>query len=144
MTLIMALGQVPTSGFAEALNSPELVTTDQQAEAPAANNDAGADTEDVGSATVSAQAQQDASVGQNDANSNNGSASNAAARATAPTAASTTFSFHGNDTTKKDLYDFIYSNFSGSFTRSTFRLLDSTGQKTLASMDSKPTMTPLR
>lgn len=40
MTLIMALGQVPTSGFAEALNSPELVTTDQQAEAPAANNDA--------------------------------------------------------------------------------------------------------
>lgn len=107
MTLIMALGQVPTSGFAEALNSPELVTTDQQAEAPAANNDAGADTEDAGSATVSAQAQQDASVGQNDANSNNGSASNAVERATALTAASTTFSFHGNDTTKKVLYDFI-------------------------------------
>lgn len=129
MTLVMALGQVPTSGFAEALNSPELVTTDQQAETPAANNDAGADTEDVGSATVSAQAQQDASVSQNDANSNNDSASNAVARATAPTAASTTFSFHGNDTTKKDLYNFIYSNFSGSITRSTFRLLDSTGQE---------------
>lgn len=129
MTLIMALGQVPTSGFAEALNSPELVTTDQQAEAPAANNDAGADTEDAGSATVSAQAQQDASVGQNDANSNNGSASNAVARAAAPTAASTTFSFHGNNTTKKDLYDFIYSNFSGSpLTRDTFRLLNSTGK----------------
>lgn len=137
MTLIMALGQVPTSGFAEALNSPELVTTDQQAEAPAANNDAGADTEDVGSATVSAQAQQDASVGQNDANSNNGSASNAVARATAPTAASTTFSFHGNDTTKKDLYDFIFSNFSGSITRSTFRLLDSTGQE-IVSLNALP------
>lgn len=129
MTLIMALGQVPTSGFAEALNSPELVTTDQQAEAPAADNDAGADTEDAGSATVNAQAQQDASVGQNDANSNNGSASNAVARATALTAASTTFSFHGNDTTKKDLYDFIYTNFSGPLKHRKFRLLDSTRQE---------------
>lgn len=130
VTLIMALGQVPTSGFAEALNSPELVTTDQQAEAPAANNDAGADTEDAGSATVSAQAQQDASVGQNDANSNNGSASNAVERATALTAASTTFPLHGNVTTAKDLYRFIYKNFSGSpLTRDTFKLLDSTGKE---------------
>ena len=135
MMLIMALGQVPTSGFAEALNSPELVTTDQQAEAPAANNDAGADTENAGSATVSAQAQQDASVGQNGANSNNGSASNAVERATALTAASTTFPFHGNYTTKKELYNFIYNNFSGSpLRRDTFRLLNST-EKVIVSLN---------
>lgn len=131
MTLVMVLGQVPTSAFAEALNSPELATTDQQAATPADNTDAGNATEGTSGSggAASVLAQQDELLGQNGTSNDNSAADTAVARATAPTAASTTFSYHGDSTTKKALYDFIYSNFFGSITRSMFRLLDSTGQE---------------
>lgn len=133
MTLVMVLGQAPTSAFAEALNSPEWVATDQQADAPAANTDAGDAAEGTsGSGVASAPAQQDELLGQNGTSNDTSAADTVVARATAPTATGTTFSYHGDSTTKKALYDFIYSNFSGSFTRSAFKLLDSTRQEVVS------------
>lgn len=144
MTLVMVLGQVPTSAIAEAINEPEGVTAEQQQTQGSTSSDNNADNAagaaagtDSDNAAADDSQQQNASSAENGAqdgnnasnaandSANGGAASDATSTQAAPQnsngiavqAAHFTLRYLGSDTLSKGtVYDFIKSKF-GNHTR---------------------------
>ena len=144
MTLVMVLGQVPTSAVAEAINGSEGVTAEQQTQDSAPGDSGAGDSTaitgnaaDGGDASTDSAQQQDATnaedTAENEAVADNAASNNSADNATAQAvpqsngvaaqAATKSHRYHAS-LTKGEIRDYLYNNFGRHLTNYKIKLND--------------------